>query len=70
MKELDHPYVLRMDYSFQTPDYLHMVMELCEHGDLAQQLDVPESNFMNMENCLIDTKLKNTMRRPGRMFPG
>ena len=39
MKELDHPYVLRMDYSFQTPDYLHMVMELCEHGDLAQQLD-------------------------------
>ena len=27
-------------YTFQTPDYLHMVMELCDHGDLSQQLDV------------------------------
>ena len=27
-------------YTFQTPDYLHMVMELCDHGDLSQQLDL------------------------------
>ena len=40
MKKLDHSYVLRLMYTFQTPDYLHMVMELCDHGDLSQQLDV------------------------------
>ena len=28
MKELDHPYVLRLCYTFQTPEYLHMIMEL------------------------------------------
>lgn len=39
MKEMDHPYVLKLMYTFQTPEYLHMVMELCEHGDLSQQLD-------------------------------
>lgn len=40
MKQLDHCYVLKLMYTFQTPDYLHMVMELCNHGDLSQQLDV------------------------------
>ena len=39
MKEMDHPYVLKLMYTFQTPEYLHMVMEMCEHGDLSQQLD-------------------------------
>lgn len=39
MKQLDHPYVLKLLYCFQTPDYMHMVMELCEHGDLSMQLD-------------------------------
>lgn len=39
MREMDHAYVLKLMFSFQTPDYLHMVMELCEHGDLSQQLD-------------------------------
>lgn len=40
MTKLDHCYVLKLMFTFQTPDYLHMVMELCEHGDLSQQLDV------------------------------
>ena len=39
MKEMDHPYVLKLMYTFQTPEYLHMVMEMCDHGDLSQQLD-------------------------------
>ena len=39
MKELDHPYVLRLCYTFQTPENLHMIMELIENGDLSQQLD-------------------------------
>ena len=39
MKKLDHSYVLKLMYTFQTPEYMHMVMELCEHGDLSKQLD-------------------------------
>ena len=39
MKDLDHPFVLKLCYTFQTPDYLHMIMELIENGDLSQQLD-------------------------------
>jgi len=39
MKSLEHPFVLRLEYTFQTPDHLHMVMELIENGDLSQQLD-------------------------------
>ena len=35
MKEMDHPYVLKLMYTFQTPEYLHMVMEMCDHGDLS-----------------------------------
>jgi serine/threonine protein kinase len=35
MSEFDHPYCLRLDYTFQTPDHLHMVMELIDNGDLC-----------------------------------
>ncbi len=35
MKGLDHPFVLRLDFTFQTPDHLHMVMELIDNGDLS-----------------------------------
>ena len=40
MKQMDHSYVLKLIYCFQTPDYMHMVMELCENGDLSMQLDM------------------------------
>jgi len=36
MRGLSHPYVLRLDFAFQTPEHLHMVMELIENGDLSQ----------------------------------
>lgn len=39
MRTLDHPYLLQMVYSFQTPLHLYMVSELCENGDLANHLD-------------------------------
>ena len=35
MRQLSHPFVLRLDYTFQTPEHLHMVMELIENGDLS-----------------------------------
>lgn len=39
MRELSHPFVLRLDFAFQTPEYMHMLMELVDNGDLAQHLD-------------------------------
>lgn len=39
MKELDHPYILKLMYSFQTPTNLFMAVEFCENGDLAEILD-------------------------------
>ena len=29
MKMLDHPFLLKLLYSFQTPQYMYMVTELC-----------------------------------------
>ena len=39
MKTLNHPYLMKLVYSFQTPSNLYMALELCENGDLSQILD-------------------------------
>eukprot|EP00826_Nyctotherus_ovalis_P002723 TRINITY_DN1054_c0_g1_i1.p1 TRINITY_DN1054_c0_g1~~TRINITY_DN1054_c0_g1_i1.p1 ORF type:complete len:444 (+),score=37.91 TRINITY_DN1054_c0_g1_i1:297-1628(+) len=39
LKELDHPFVIKLHYSFQTPDYLHLIIDLCEGGDLSMHID-------------------------------
>lgn len=38
MKQTNHPFVLKMHYSFQTPDNLYMVLDYCPGGDLSQHL--------------------------------
>lgn len=48
MKTLDHPYLMKLIYSFQTPQNLYMALEFCENGDLSQILD---------EHTLLDEKL-------------
>ena len=39
MKNLNHPYLLKLLYTFQTPCNLFMGLEYCENGDLSQILD-------------------------------
>jgi serine/threonine protein kinase len=39
MQTLDHPYLLKLIYAFQTPMHLYMVTEYCENSDLSQHLD-------------------------------
>eukprot|EP00826_Nyctotherus_ovalis_P063356 TRINITY_DN9287_c0_g2_i6.p1 TRINITY_DN9287_c0_g2~~TRINITY_DN9287_c0_g2_i6.p1 ORF type:complete len:235 (+),score=74.04 TRINITY_DN9287_c0_g2_i6:1510-2214(+) len=39
LKELDHPFVIKLHYAFQTPNYLHLVIDLCEGGDLYMHID-------------------------------
>ena len=48
MKTLDHPYLLKLIYAFQTPSNLYMALEFCENGDLSQILD---------EHSLLDEKI-------------
>ena len=58
MRELSHPFVLSLQYTFQTPEHLHMVMELIENGDLSQYLDhsqfieEPSAKFITAELIL------------------
>lgn len=39
MKTLDHPYILKLIFSFQTPSNLYMAVEYCSNGDLSEILD-------------------------------
>ena len=43
MSTLKHPYLVQLYYSFQTPEYLHMLMEFVSEGDLGQWLDESEN---------------------------
>jgi len=39
MKTLNHPYLMKLIYAFQTPSNLYMALEYCENGDMSQMLD-------------------------------
>lgn len=39
MQTLDHPFLLRLNYAFQTPLHLFMVTEFCKNSDLSHHLD-------------------------------
>ena len=34
MKRTSHPFIIKLDYAFQTPKNLYMIVEYCEGGDL------------------------------------
>ena len=39
LKMVDHPFVIKMHYSFQTPDNLYMILDYCPGNDLAYHLN-------------------------------
>ena len=39
LKECNHPYIVQLAYSFQTPQYLYMVQEYLPNHTMAQYLD-------------------------------
>ena len=39
LKQADHPFVIKMHYSFQTPDNLYMILDFCPGCDLAYHLN-------------------------------
>lgn len=38
LKSMDHPFVIKMHYAFQTPKYLHFILDYCEGGDLSMHI--------------------------------
>ena len=39
LKKADHPFIIRLHYSFQTPDYLYMILDYWPNGDLSIHLN-------------------------------
>lgn len=39
LKQAEHPFVIKMHYSFQTPDNLYMILDYCPGCDLAYHLN-------------------------------
>jgi len=39
LKQAEHPFVIKMHYSFQTPDNLYMILDFCPGNDLAYHLN-------------------------------
>lgn len=39
MKELDHPHIVQLYETFEDAKYFHIIMELCEGGDLMDKLE-------------------------------
>ena len=38
LKKMNHPYVIKMHYSFQTPFFLYMILDFCSGSDLAHHM--------------------------------
>ena len=38
LKQMDHPFILKLHYSFQTSLNLYFILDYCERGDLAMNL--------------------------------
>ena len=39
LKKLDHEFIVRMHFAFQTEEHLYMILDLCEGGDLSYYLN-------------------------------
>ena len=38
LKKLDHPFIIKLHFSFQTPLNLYMILDYCKGGDLNYHL--------------------------------
>eukprot|EP00826_Nyctotherus_ovalis_P019162 TRINITY_DN1585_c0_g1_i2.p1 TRINITY_DN1585_c0_g1~~TRINITY_DN1585_c0_g1_i2.p1 ORF type:complete len:582 (+),score=143.91 TRINITY_DN1585_c0_g1_i2:687-2432(+) len=39
LRIVDHPFVIKMYYAFQTPEHIHFVLDYCELSDLSGHID-------------------------------
>lgn len=38
LKLLNHPFIIKLHYAFQTPDHLYMILDYCPGGDLSYHI--------------------------------
>lgn len=38
LKQIDHPFIIKLHYAFQTPDFLYMILDYCPGGDLSYHI--------------------------------
>jgi len=38
LKQMQHPYIIKLHYAFQTPDFLYMILDYCPGGDLSYHI--------------------------------
>ena len=43
MSLMDHPFIVRLRYAFQTQDKLFLICDYCPGGDLSQYLEIERS---------------------------
>ena len=43
MSVMDHPFIVRLRYAFQTQDKLFLILDYCPGGDLSQYLEIEKS---------------------------
>ena len=43
MSMINHPFIIKLNYAFQTPDKLYMVLDYCPGGDLSEYLNIERS---------------------------
>ena len=51
LKKVDHPFVIKLHYSFQTPSNLYMALDYCPHKDLAELLY--EEDQITEQTCIF-----------------
>lgn len=51
MKQLDHPHIMRLYYTFEDKDYVYMASEICAGGELYDTLD--ETGFFNERTAAV-----------------
>lgn len=49
LKKLDHPFIVTLHYSFQTPSNLYLALDYCPHQDLSDLLY--EEERLNEASC-------------------
>lgn len=50
MTLINHPYIVKIKYTFQTTESLFMIMQFCSGGDLSQ--------YLELEGCFDEDKAK------------
>lgn len=53
---IEHPFIVNLNYAFQTRDKLYLILEYCEGGDLSQVLKL-EGKFTEMRAKLYAAEI-------------